>query len=113
MPQERPTTSAHQSTQPEDDFVSIFVELFGPEKAHLLAPEFAVLDIDGGARFIDFALRAGGKKIAFEIDGPTHYQPPAFDRTKYEDDLLRQNSLIHQGWQVYRWTDHELDQRRE
>ncbi|MFP4076691.1 MAG: DEAD/DEAH box helicase [Halochromatium sp.] len=113
MPQERPTTSAHQSTQPEDDFVSIFAELFGLEKTWLLAPEFAVLDIDGGARFIDFALRAGGKKIAFEIDGPTHYQPPALDRNKYEDELLRQNSLIHQGWQVYRWTDHELDQRRE
>ncbi|EIC22840.1 DEAD/DEAH box helicase family protein [Thiorhodovibrio frisius] len=105
--------SQHQSTQPEDDFISLFAELFGLEKTQLLVPEFPVLDIEGGARYIDFALRAGSKKIAFEVDGPTHYQPPAFDRHKYEDDLLRQNSLMHQGWQVYRWTDHELDQRRE
>lgn len=78
-----------------------------------LAPEFPFLDIDGNARSIDFALRAGDCKVAFEVDGPTHYQPPDFDRTKYEDDLLRQNSLIHQGWQVYRWTDHELDRHPE
>ncbi|WPL16974.1 UvsW helicase [Thiorhodovibrio winogradskyi] len=114
MSQDRnPPSSQHQSTQPEDDFISLFAKLFGLEKKQLLVPEFPVRDIEGTARYIDFALRAGSKKIAFEVDGPTHYQPPAFDRTKYEDDLLRQNSLIHQGWQVYRWTDHELDQRRE
>jgi hypothetical protein len=105
--------SQHQSTQPEDDFISLFAEVFGLEKTQLLVPEFPIRDIEGGARCIDFALRAGAKKIAFQVDGPTHYQPPAFDRNKYEDDLLRQNSLIPQGWQVYRWTDHELDQRRE
>jgi len=105
--------SSLPSTQPEDDFISLFAEVFGLEKTQLLVQEFPVLDLEGGARFIDFALRAGNKKFAFEVDGPTHYQPPAFDRNKYEDDLMRQNSLIHQGWQVYRWTDHELDQHRE
>jgi hypothetical protein len=33
--------------------------------------------------------------IAFEVDGPSHYGPPDFDLDKFEDDLLRQNSLIH------------------
>jgi len=79
----------------------------------LLAPEVPFLDIDGNPHSIDFALRAADHKIAFEVDGPTHYQPPDFDRTKYEDDLLRQNSLIHQGWQVFRWTDHEPDRHPE
>ena len=107
------TGSHHRASQPEDDFVELFAQVFGIEKTRLLAPEFPFLDIDGTARFIDFALRAADRKIAFEVDGPTHYQPPDFDRTKYEDDLLRQNSLIHHGWQIYRWTDHELDRHPE
>lgn len=45
--------------------------------------------------------------IAFEVDGPTHYAPPDFDLGKFEDDLLRQNSHIHQGWQVFRWSDRD------
>lgn len=108
-----PMQRAARSSQPEDDFVELFAQVFGIEKTRLLAPEFPFLDIDGTARFIDFALRASDRKVAFEVDGPTHYQPPEFDRTKYEDDLLRQNSLIHHGWQVYRWTDHELDRHPE
>ena len=59
-------------------------------------------------RFIDFALKSGGRLIAFEVDGPTHYQPPDFDLTKFENDLHRQDSLIHQGWQVFRWSDRQL-----
>jgi len=105
--------SQHRASQPEDDFIELFAQVFGIEKTQLLAPEFPFLDIDGTPRYIDFALRAADRKIAFEVDGPTHYQPPDFDRNKYEDDLLRQNSLMHLGWQVYRWTDHELDRHPE
>ncbi|MEA3642661.1 MAG: DEAD/DEAH box helicase family protein [Lamprobacter sp.] len=104
---------AARASQAEDDFVALFADVFGLEKTQLLAPEFPFLDIDGTPRYIDFALRAAQRKIAFEVDGPTHYQPPDFDRNKYEDDLRRQNSLIYQGWQVYRWTDHELERQRD
>jgi superfamily II DNA or RNA helicase len=34
--------------------------------------------------------------------------PDAEAISKYEDDLLRQNSLIHQGWRVFRWTDRQI-----
>ena len=34
--------------------------------------------------------------------------PGAITTEKFEDDLLRQNSLVHQGWRVFRWTDREL-----
>ncbi|MEZ6089100.1 MAG: DUF559 domain-containing protein [Pirellulaceae bacterium] len=47
-------------------------------------------------------------KIAFEIDGLTRHHPDAITIDKFEDDLLRQNSLIHLGWKVFRWTDREL-----
>ena len=32
--------------------------------------------------------------------------PPSV--SKYEDDLLKQNSLIHSGWRVFRWTDRQI-----
>ena len=102
------TARAAEASQPEDQFVELFAQVFGIEKTQLLAPEYPVLDIDGRTRYIDFALKSVGRLIAFEIDGPSHYQPPDFDLDKFEDDLHRQNSLIHQGWQVFRWSDRQL-----
>jgi hypothetical protein len=99
---------ADTATLPEDQFVELFAQVFGIEKTQLLAPEYPVADIDGRTRFIDFALKAAGRLIAFEIDGPSHYAPPDFGLDKFEGDLSRQNSLIHQGWQVFRWSDRRL-----
>jgi hypothetical protein len=104
---------AAESSRPEDAFVELFAQVFGIEKTQLLAPEYPVEDIDGATRFIDFALKSAGHLIAFEIDGPSHYAPPDFDLDKFEDDLGRQNSLIHQGWQVFRWSDRQLAREPE
>jgi hypothetical protein len=60
------------ATQPEDDFVELFAQVFGFEKTQLLAPEYPVADIYGTTRYIDFALNAAGRMVAFEVDGPTH-----------------------------------------
>ena len=67
-----PMQRAARASRPEDDLVELFAQVFGIEKTRLLAPELPFLDIDGTARFIDFALRAADRKIAFEVDGPTH-----------------------------------------
>jgi very-short-patch-repair endonuclease len=74
----------------------------------MLAYEYPVEDIYGGGRSIDYAIRTLDQKIAFEIDGLTWHHPDAIPVEKFEDDLLRQNCLIHQGWKVFRGTDHEL-----
>ena len=78
------------------------------EKSGFLAPQYPVADIYGGCRFVDLALRARGEKIAFEIDGLPWHVPDVVPAEKYEDDLLRQNSLVHQGWRVFRWTDRQV-----
>src|SRR5581483_9970779 len=59
-----------------------------------------------------FALRTFEEKIAFEVDGPWHI-PDAEAFARYEDDLLRQNSLIHEGWRVFRWTERQVVQEPE
>src|SRR6202041_3562382 len=84
------------SSLPEDLFADLFTQVFGVEKAGFLAPQYPVTDIYGACRFVDLALRARGAKIAFEIDGLPWHVPDVIPAQKYEDDLLRQNSLIHQ-----------------
>ena len=46
--------------------------------------------------------------MAFEIDGLTWHVPSVQPVADYEDQLLRQNSLVHQGWRVFRWTDRQI-----
>jgi superfamily II DNA or RNA helicase len=91
----------------------LFIQVFGVENARLLVPEFPLEDIYGGSRYIDFALRTTDEQIAFEIDGITWHVPDPDRIAEYEDNLLRQNSLVHQGWRVFRWTDREIGQDPE
>jgi hypothetical protein len=91
------------STQPQDLFVELFAQAFGVDKVRLLSPEHPVQDIDGTMRYVDFALRTATERFAFEIDGLVWHHPECITIAKFEDDLLRQNSLIHDQWRVYRW----------
>jgi hypothetical protein len=85
------------SSTPEDLFAELFTQVFGIENTRLLVPEFPVEDIYGGSRYVDFALKTIDERVAFEIDGLMWHVPDAARITEYEDSLLRQNSLIHQG----------------
>jgi len=99
------------NTRPEDLFVGLFAQVFGLEKTHLLAHQFPFEDIHGGNREVDYALRTINEKVAFEIDGLIWHVPNSGDAEsirKYEEDLFRQNSLVHQGWRVFRWTDRQI-----
>jgi superfamily II DNA or RNA helicase len=58
-------------------------------------------------------LRTRDERIAFEIDGLAWHLPTAISVTEHEDALLRQNSLIHQGWRVFRWTDRQIEREPE
>lgn len=101
------------ASAPEDAFVELFAQVFGLDKVQLLSYEHPVEDIYGVGRSIDYALTTADARIAFEIDGLTWHHPDAITVNKFEDDLLRQNSLIHQGWRVFRWTDREVMQEPE
>ncbi|MCL5097998.1 MAG: DEAD/DEAH box helicase family protein, partial [Candidatus Omnitrophica bacterium] len=109
---------AAQSTQPEDVFVDLFREVFGLEKAQMLVHEFPYRDFLGNHRFVDYALKTTDSQVAFEIDGPDHYNAELHQGlgpfvAKYEDDLLRQNSLVSDRWRVFRWTDRQLIENPE
>ena len=104
---------AAASSTPEDLFAELFTEAFGLEKALLLVPQYPAMDIYEGSRFVDFALRTRDDRVAFEIDGLPWHVPDAISVSKYEDDLLKQNSLIYSGWRVFRWTDRQIAREPE
>jgi len=112
MSQETIDRGATSST-PEDLFAELLTQVFGLDKALLLVPQYPVRDIYEGSRFLDYALRTREERIAFEIDGLTWHVPDATSVSKYEDDLLKQNSLVHSGWRIFRWTDRQIAQEPE
>jgi len=100
-------------SKPEERFVELFQEVFGPAAAAKLEPQVFFEDILGKGRYIDFALDSLLDRYAIEIDGETYHHPAVLTPEAYEDQLLRQNSLIHLGWRVLRWTDRQLSEKPE
>lgn len=97
----------------EEEFIQLFCDLFGPKKGEYVYLQYPFWDIYGKHRTIDFAIRSKDGKIAFEIDGETWHNPTKVSEDKYTDDLLKQNSMIYDGWKVYRWTDTQINKTPE
>lgn len=93
----------------EEKFIQLFCDVFGPERGQYVYMQYPFVDIYGGHRTIDFALNSAEGRIAIEVDGNQWHQPGIVSEDKYHDDLLKQNSLVHEGWQVYRWTSKQID----
>ena len=92
----------------EERFIQLFCEVFGPEKGQYVYLQHPFVDIYGKHRTIDYAFYSALGKFAIEIDGTTWHDPSKVSQDKYTDDLLKQNSMVHQGWKVYRWTDQQV-----
>lgn len=98
-------------SQAEDLFIEIFADTFGAEKAGYLYSEYPFFDIYQNARFADFVCESGSKRIAVEIDDEASHNPRLVSKDKFTDDLLKQNSMVHLGWDVYRWTVSQLQKQ--
>ena len=93
----------------EEQFVQLFCDTFGAEKGQYVYLQHPFVDIYGNHRTIDFAVMTEDGKVAFEIDGETWHNPCKVSEDKYVDDLLKQNSMIFEGWKVFRWTDTQVN----
>ena len=100
---------SHGSSGAEDRFIDLFCETFGAEKGEYVYLQYPIVDIYGNHRFIDFALNFPDGKVAIEVDGNTWHQPGKVSEQKYHDDLLKQNSIVYDGWKIYRWTSSQLE----
>lgn len=92
----------------EDLFIDLFSEIFGAEKAGYLYSQYPFFDIYQNSRYADFLLENGGRKVAIEIDDETSHNKSLVSSNKFYDDLLKQNSMIYLGWDVYRWAVRQM-----
>ena len=92
----------------EDLFIELFSEAFGAEKAGYLYSQYPFYDIYQNSRYADFVLESGAKRVAIEIDDETSHNKNLVSSNKFYDDLLKQNSMVYLGWDVYRWAVRQL-----
>ena len=53
----------------EDRFIELFCSTFGAEKGQYVYLQYPMVDIYGGHRSIDFALKMPDGRVAIEVDG--------------------------------------------
>ena len=92
----------------EDLFIELFSEAFGAEKAGYLYSQYHFYDIYQNSRYADFVLENGDRRVAIEIDDEASHNKNLVSSGKFYDDLLKQNSMIYLGWDVYRWAVRQM-----
>ena len=97
----------------EDLFIELFADTFGAEKAGYLYSQYPFYDIYQNARFADFVLENGAKRVAIEIDDQASHDPRHISADKFCDDLLKQNSMVHLGWDIYRFAVRQMQKQPE
>ena len=92
----------------EDLFIELFSETFGAEKTKYLYSQYHFYDIYQNSRYADFMLENGAHRIAIEIDDEASHNKSLVASNKFYDDLLKQNSMVYLGWDVYHWAVRQM-----
>ena len=103
-----PTYHSASGSAAEDLFIDLFSEAFGAEKAGYLYSQYHFYDIYQNSRYADFVLENGSHRVAIEIDDEASHNKQLVSSGKFYDDLLKQNSMIYLGWDVYRWAVRQM-----
>lgn len=97
----------------EDLFIELFSETFGAEKAGYLYSQYHFFDIYQNSRYADFVIENGNRRVAIEIDDEASHNKNLVASNKFYDDLLKQNSMVYMGWDVYRWAVRQMQTQPE
>lgn len=106
-----PTYHSASGSAAEDLFIDLFSETFGAEKAGYLYSQYRFYDIYQNSRYADFVLENGSHRVAIEIDDEASHNKQLVSSGKFYDDLLKQNSMVYLGWDVYRWAVRQMQTR--
>lgn len=98
------TDQATDPTMPEAIFEDCFLEAFGAKAGVALHREFAYVDLEGKTRYIDYALFGQDGKFAIELNGENFHHPVVIGSKRYRSQLFKQNSLVADGFKVFRWS---------
>lgn len=108
-----PTYHSVSGSAAEDLFIDLFSETFGAEKAGYLYSQYHFYDIYQNSRYADFVLENGARRVAIEIDDEASHNKSLVSSNKFYDDLLKQNSMVYLGWDVYRWAVRQMQMHPE
>ena len=108
-----PEYHAASGSAAEDLFIELFSDAFGAEKAGYLYSQYHFYDIYQNSRYADFVLENGPRRVAIEINDEGSHNKQLVASGKLYDDLLKQNSMVHLGWDVYRWAVRQLQKYPE
>ena len=108
-----PTYRSASGSVAEDLFIELFSDTFGAEKAGYLYSQYHFYDIYQNSRYADFMLENGPRRVAIEIDDEASHNQQLVSSGKFYDDLLKQNSMVHLGWDVYRWAVRQMQLQPE
>ena len=97
----------------ENMFIDLFNKTFGAEKAGYLYSRYHFYDIYQNSRYADFMLESGLRRVAIEIDDEASHNKQLISSGKFYDDLLKQNSMVYLGWDVYRWAVRQMQVQPE
>ncbi|ORJ63412.1 DEAD/DEAH box helicase family protein [Geothermobacter hydrogeniphilus] len=100
-------------TRPEALFEDCFIEAFGESNRGVLFREFPYVDCAGKTRFVDYALFTTRQKIAIELNGESFHHPTVIGAKKYCSQLFKQNSLVSDGFKVFRWSERGMRDREK
>ncbi len=103
-----PSYQAVSGSIAEDLFIELFSDTFGAEKAGYLYSQYPFYDIYQNSRFADFVLENGARRVAIEIDDEASHNKNIIAHNKFYDHLLKQNSMVHLGWDVYRFAVRQI-----
>jgi hypothetical protein len=106
---------AATSSRPEDIFVDLFSQVSESKRLSSSRSNLNTPTSTRAAALLPSRSRPSGPGSARILRAPPqipqdfhHYRQDKISVVQCEDDLLRQNSLIYDGWRVFRWTDRQL-----
>lgn len=88
----------------EQRFEEHFANVYGADSVRYLQREYAVTDVDGHVRFVDYVVRTKHGLIGIEENGVRYHHPQLIGRERYRTQLAKQNSRQHAGIRLYRFS---------
>lgn len=93
-------------------FVEEFLYPLLGEKLTAIEPQFPFLDRTGRARRIDFVCRGSKRPLALEVNGETYHAEGIIPNEMFDDNLFRQNEILHAGYHLVRYSYSQLKDPR-
>ena len=91
----------------EAAFEEHFTNVYGADSARFLMREYAIEDMDGHTRFIDYVVRTRSGLLGVEENGVSFHHPQIIGKARYRKQLLKQNSCQLQGIRLFRFSSQD------